>query len=65
MGIDLKTIELLKMKVEILKIKSDDYTWQCYTPKNVKDQLEETLLSINEALEIKLPEQNGAIITKE
>jgi FtsZ-binding cell division protein ZapB len=43
-------IELLKMKVEILKLKSNAYEWQCHTPQDVKDQLEQTLGEINARL---------------
>ena len=44
-------IELIKVKLEILKLKADDYSWQCHTPKDVKDQLEAMLIAINTELE--------------
>jgi hypothetical protein len=42
--------DLIRMKVDILKLKADDYTWQCNTPQEVKDELENCLKEINEAL---------------
>lgn len=43
-------VELTKAKVDILKLKADDYTWACHVDKDTKDQLEETLIDINEQL---------------
>lgn len=42
---------LIKMKLEILKLKADDYNWQCHTPKDVREDLERMLTEINKALE--------------
>jgi hypothetical protein len=39
------------MKLEILKLKADDYNWQCHTPKDVREDLERMLTEINKALE--------------
>lgn len=47
---DQKTIELLKIKIEILKLKADSYDWVCHVPDNVKNQLNEMLEQINEEL---------------
>lgn len=44
-------IKLVLARVEILKIKADDYTWSCYVPDNVKKQLEESLKEIDGLLE--------------
>lgn len=44
-------IELLKMKLEILKLKADDYNWQSHVPKAVRDELEKLLTEINAKLE--------------
>ncbi len=41
-------VQLLLAKIEILKLKADDYNWQCHVPENVKKQLEETLLKIDD-----------------
>lgn len=46
-------IQLIVAKVEILKLKADDHSWQCYVPQDVKDQLEVTLTTINKILEEK------------
>lgn len=40
--------EAIKMKLEILKLKADD--WQCHTPKDVQVQLEGMLSELNEVL---------------
>jgi hypothetical protein len=45
------TIELIKMKVEILKLKANDYEWNCHVPADVKDELEQVLMQINNALQ--------------
>lgn len=42
---------LIKMKLEILKLKADDYNWQCHTPKDIQEELERMLVEINKALE--------------
>lgn len=49
--ISVKRLQLIVTKVEILKLKANDYDWQCMVPRNVKDQLEETLHEINQELE--------------
>ncbi len=43
-------VQLMMLKVEILKLKADDYNWQTHTPKDVKAELEATLSDINENL---------------
>lgn len=43
-------VGLILAKVEILKLKADDYNWQCHVPKEVKDQLEKILSEIDELL---------------
>ena len=43
-------LELIKLRVEILKLKANDYDWCCHVPADVKTQLEETLKEINEKL---------------
>lgn len=40
-------VNLIRAKVDILKLKANDYEWQCHTPKEVKQQLEEALEKIN------------------
>ena len=32
-------LTLMKMKLDILKLKADDYTWACHTPQDVKDEI--------------------------
>lgn len=44
-------VKLIQTKIEILKLKADDYNWQCHTPNEVKKELDETLLEINKMLE--------------
>lgn len=44
-------IQLLRMKIDILKLKADDHDWQCYVPDNVKLELENALVEIDKALE--------------
>jgi len=56
---NIKTIvELVKAKVEILKLKADDYTWQCYVDDKTKEQLENTLKEIDIYLSELRQEQN-------
>lgn len=43
-------IELIRTKVEILKLKADSYEWQCTVPPDVKTQLDEVLAEINAEL---------------
>lgn len=43
-------LTLMKMKLDILKLKADDYTWACHTPQDVKDELERMLVRINKEL---------------
>lgn len=45
-----KELQLIRMRIEILKLMADDYTWHCHVPKDVKAQLEETLGRINAEL---------------
>jgi len=44
-------VELTKAKIEILKLKADDYTWQCHVDSNTKDMLEKTLKDIDVQIE--------------
>ena len=46
-------IKLLEMKFKIIEMKSDHYNWSCHTPQEMKDQLEEMLLEIDEQLKEK------------
>lgn len=46
----LEKAKLILAKVEILKLKADAYSWQCHTPNDVKEQLEQTLREIDELL---------------
>ena len=43
-------IDLIKARVDILKLKADQYEWSCFIPDDVKDSLEETLIEIDEKL---------------
>ena len=42
-----KRLQLILARIEILKLKANNHDWQCYVPKDVKEQLENTLLEIN------------------
>ena len=44
-------IKLILAKVEILKLKANDYDWQCYVPDPIKQQLEQALADIDKMLE--------------
>lgn len=44
-------VDLTLAKVEILKLKADDYMWGCHVDADTKAQLEEALTSINEQLQ--------------
>jgi len=49
---DIKTIvDLTLAKIEILKMKADDYTWQCHIDKNTREKLNATLIKIDSLLE--------------
>ncbi len=43
--------DLIKMKLEILRLKADDYNWQCHTPDDVRKELEEILKWIDAELQ--------------
>lgn len=43
-------IDLIKARVDILKLKANDHDWACYVPDDVKDKLNQTLLDIDEKL---------------
>lgn len=45
-------IQLIRAKVDILKLKADSYEWQCTVPVDVKAELEKTLKEIDGALAI-------------
>lgn len=40
-------VELIKARVDILKLKANDHDWSCYVPDDVKDSLEKTLVEID------------------
>ena len=43
-------VSLTIAKIEILKLKADDYAWSCYVDDQTKQQLEDALLEINSLL---------------
>jgi hypothetical protein len=43
-------IDLIKARIDILKLKANDHDWACYVPEDVKDQLEKTLVEIDQKL---------------
>jgi len=43
-------LDLIKCKLEILKLKADKYNWQCHIPDDIKQELEELLVTINREL---------------
>lgn len=43
-------MEYMKMKLEILKLKADDYNWACHIHDDTKKELEGMLAEINEKL---------------
>jgi hypothetical protein len=43
-------IDLIKTRVEILKLKADVYNWQCHTPEKVRFELEKALVEIDARL---------------
>ena len=43
-------VDLTKAKVDILRLKADDYTWACHVDADTKAQLEATLMDINSQL---------------
>ncbi len=47
---DSKKLELIKLKVDILKMKADDYNWKVNIPNDVQIELEQILSEINEEL---------------
>jgi hypothetical protein len=40
-------IDLTLARVEILKLKADDYNWQCHTDNDAKEKIEDALLLID------------------
>jgi hypothetical protein len=48
-------MELIKAKLEILKLKANNYAWQCETPKDVREELEAMLVELNSELKTKEP----------
>jgi len=44
-------VNLIRAKVDILKLKANDYEWQCHTPKKVKEDLEKALEKIEVMIE--------------
>lgn len=47
----LKEIELMRMKLDILKLKANDYGWQCEIPRDTREQLEAMLIRIDQMLQ--------------
>lgn len=45
----IEKFKLIKMKLDILKLKADGYEWS-HSPDDVKEELEKVLAEINEAL---------------
>lgn len=43
-------IDLIKAKVEILKLRADDYNWSCHVHEDVKEELAKTLIEIERIL---------------
>jgi len=43
-------VKLVLAKIEILKLKADDYTWQCHVDNHTKAQLNSTLSLIDNML---------------
>ena len=43
-------VELTKAKVDILKMKADDYTWACHIDDDTKKKLMDMLVVIDENL---------------
>ena len=43
-------VDLTKAKVDILKLKADDYTWACHIKKKKKTQLLNTLKDIDKLI---------------
>lgn len=43
-------IELTKARIDILKMKANDYEWSCFVPNDVKGSLEKSLVEIEQAL---------------
>ena len=43
-------VDLTLAKVDILKLKADDYAWACHVDDNTKKQLGKTLVDINKTL---------------
>jgi hypothetical protein len=49
-------VKLVQSKIEILKLKADAYTWQCYIDNDTKEQLNSTLSLIDNMLsELRTP----------
>ena len=43
-------VDLTRAKVDILKLKADDYNWQCHIDTETKEQLLNTLEEIDKQL---------------
>ena len=56
-----KRIELLKMKLEILKLKADDYQWACHVDKETKASLESMLVEIDNTLKAPKSSTSGSM----
>ena len=49
-------VSLVNSKIEILKLKADDYTWQCHIDNDTKAQLNSTISLIDNMLfELRTP----------
>lgn len=51
-GMPIQTkVDLIRAKIDILKLKANDHDWCCYVPDDVKKSLNATLAEINKELE--------------
>jgi hypothetical protein len=57
--VTLAKINLINSRVAILNLKANDYNWSCNTPDDVKEELEKSLVEIEEALKQLNGEYNG------
>ena len=43
-------VDLTLARIEILKMKANIHDWSCYVPEEVKEQLEKTLIEIDQKI---------------
>lgn len=43
-------VQLILARVELIKLKADDYNWQCHVPPAVKQMVHDTLAEIDRLL---------------